>query len=261
MFETKTIVTLGACGALAFIVPIAVTILYKIRHKSAWGVSAVIGAGTFIVFAMVLEQLLHKVMLPIVGNSTVLYILYGALAAGVFEETGRFLATKYLMRNRLSTENAVLMGLGHGGIEAVALLGLTMFAYAGMALYVNSVGLSEAVTKLSGGDVLLADVVRAQLNAVKEYSALNALMSVYERFIAMVFHVCMSVWAYKAVTHKMRFYPAAIAAHALLDVPAAMYQIKVITSVPIVYVIMTAYVALIVVVTIKMINKFPKKVR
>ncbi|MDE6726450.1 MAG: hypothetical protein K2J80_00750 [Oscillospiraceae bacterium] len=33
-FETKTIVTLGVCGALAFIIPISAMILYKIRHKT-----------------------------------------------------------------------------------------------------------------------------------------------------------------------------------------------------------------------------------
>ena len=73
-FETKTIVTLEACGALAFIIPISAMILYKIRHKNARVDSALIGAGTFVVFAIVLEQLLNNVMQPIVKGSKAMYV-------------------------------------------------------------------------------------------------------------------------------------------------------------------------------------------
>ena len=71
----------------------------------------------------------------------------------------------------------------------------------------------------------------------------------------MTFHVCMSVWVYKAATEKLWLYPVAIAAHALLDVPAAMYQAKAITSIPVVYAIMTAFTAAVVFVTIKRFKK------
>lgn len=258
-FETKTIVTLGICGVIAFVLPISAMILYKIRHKNAWGPSAVIGAGTFIVFAMVLEQLLHKVMLPLVKDSPLWYCVYGALAAGVFEETGRFLAMKLPMRNRLSTENAVFMGLGHGGMEVIMLLGFTMFAYAGMAVYANDVGLNEAVLKLTNGDLTQIEAATEQLNAIKDYNALNVLMTLYERFIAVILHVCMSVWMYKAVAHKIWLYLAAIAVHAAVDISAVMYQVKVITSIPLVYVIMTVFVAAVVLATVKITKIFPDK--
>lgn len=79
-------------------------------------------------------------------------------------------------------------------------------------------------------------------------------MSVYERLIAMTFHVCMSVWVYKAVSQKGKIwlYPAAIVMHALTDFFAALYQKQVITSVLLLYAILTVFAAVIVFVTVKL---------
>ena len=118
--SNETIISLIVGGLLAIILPAAAIIIYKLRRKDTWVVSALIGAGTFLVFALVLEQLLHTVMMPVVGGNKVLYCIYGCLAAGVFEETGRFVAYKLFMKKHHTAQNAVMMGLGHGGFEAMA---------------------------------------------------------------------------------------------------------------------------------------------
>ena len=47
--------------------------------------------------------------------------------AGIFEETGRFLAFKTVLRKKQGKDiNALMYGAGHGGFEAAALLGITM---------------------------------------------------------------------------------------------------------------------------------------
>ena len=183
------------------------------------------------------------------------------MEAGIFEETGRFLVTRFLMKNRLSAENAVLMGLGHGGAEAMLMLGFTMFAYAGMAVHVNEVGLNAAMLKFTDRDLTRIESVLNQLNAIKDFNVLNALMSLYERFLAVIFHVCMSLWAYKAVTRKMWLFPAAIAVHALCDAPAAMYQAGIIGSISVVYVIMTVFVNAVMFLTIQLQKRLPDKLR
>lgn len=255
MYTSTTIAALGVCGALGILLPTAAVILYKIRHKSAWGISVVIGAATFVVFAVILERLLNTVMLPIVKESTLWYCVYGALAAGVFEETGRYLAAKFLMKNKISTENAILAGLGHGGAEVVILLGVTMFSYMAMALYVNSAGMAEAVNTLANGDFELSLEVTAQLTSIKEFGFLNVLTVLYERLVAVTFHVCMSVWIFASVKKTVLF-PAAIAAHALLDIPAVLFQRWIITSLPLLYSIMTVYTGVVVVVTVKFAKRF-----
>ena len=259
-FETITIVALGVCGALGLILPISAVIIYKLRHKNARWVSAIIGAGTFVLFALVLESLLHLVMLPIIGDSVLWYCVYGALAAGVFEETGRLVAFKLVLpKNKRTRENAVFMGLGHGCIEAVILVGFTMRAYAGIAIYANEAGLDEVIKQLTKGDASLAGQVVGQLDTIRDFGFSNVLMTLYERLFAVTFHVCMSVWVYKAVTEKMWLYPAAIAAHAFLDVFAAMYQKNVITSILLLYACLTVVTVAVVVITVRMYKKLPEK--
>ena len=53
-----------------------------------------------------------------------LYALYGGLAAGLFEETGRYLTMRFLMKGKWTRENALMYGAGHGGLEAVLILGM-----------------------------------------------------------------------------------------------------------------------------------------
>ena len=130
MIGTESIIALIICGLFTTLIPIAAVVVFKLKNKSVSLLSAVIGAATFIVFALVLEQIMHIFMLPIVSNSTVAYVIYGVLAAGVFEETGRFLACKFLMKKRSDNKNAIMLGIGHGGIESVLIIGISMFSSA-----------------------------------------------------------------------------------------------------------------------------------
>lgn len=252
MFSTETIAALAVGGALAVLIPVIAIIVFKRKNRDSWLPSMLIGVATFIVFAMILEQLLHAVMLPIVRNNIIAYSVYGALAAGVFEETGRFVAYKTLMRQHYSTKNAVLMGLGHGGCESIMLLGITLLTYLILALTANAVGIDKLLEQTAGGNPGVMETAKAQLESIREYSFVTCAMGLFERIIAMIFHVCMSVFVYKAVTRRGRLwlFPTAILLHALLDFPAVLYQAKAITSIPIVYGIMTAFTALVAVVAV-----------
>lgn len=261
MFTTETLAALAVGGVVGLAIPIAAIIIYKKKYRESWLPSVFIGAGTFILFALILESLLHQVMLPIVQGNVWAYGIYGALAAGVFEETGRLVAYKTLMRKHYSTKNAVFMGIGHGGIEVVIILGISYLSYFVMALLANSYGSIEA----------MLTAVNAPAEAIAQYDALNdilqqinlvtLLMSVYERLIAMTFHVCMSVWVYKAVSQKGKIwlYPTAVLLHALTDFFAVLYSKGVITSVLLLYIILTVFAAVILFATVKLAKKLPDK--
>lgn len=246
-FSGSAIFAMAIGALLGFIIPIGAVIIFKLISKKAWLPAAFIGAGTFFVFALILERLLHMVMLPLVQDSAILYTIYGALAAGVFEETGRFLTYKLVMKKHLSTPNAVMLGLGHGGFEAIIVLGVVFLNYIIMAVLVNSQGYDAAVAVFSAGNPETAAVLETQFQALVDIDLKSVLPGVFERLIAMVFHVCMSVIVYHSVTKKGKlwFFPMAILLHALLDVPAALYQTGVITSIPVVHAIMTVFTALI----------------
>jgi uncharacterized membrane protein YhfC len=52
-------------------------------------------------------------------SHTWLYAVLGALLAGLFEETGRFIAFKFLLKKRTDRKTAISYGIGHGGFEAI----------------------------------------------------------------------------------------------------------------------------------------------
>lgn len=261
MITASTIAALFLGGVLAILIPAAAAAAFKLRNRDAWLPSVFIGAGTFFVFAMVFEQLLHLAMLPAVQDNAALTCVYAALAAGVFEETGRFVAYKTLMRKHYSTKNAVYMGIGHGGFEAIMLLGMTFISYGATALSANALGAERFVEMSAAGNAELADTLRQQLDVIRECGFASIVPALYERLIAMTFHVCMSVVVYKAASSERQvwLYPLAVLLHALLDVPAAMYQTGVIASIPAVHAIMTAFVAAVVFGTVMLAKKLPDK--
>lgn len=262
MYSTQTIAALITGVVLSFAIPIGAVIIYKLKNRETWLPSAFIGAASFFVFAMILEQLLHFVMLPVVQSKPVLYIIYGALAAGVFEETGRFVAYKTVMRNKYSTKNAVMMGLGHGGIEVILILGCSILGLTLSAIMVNSQGLDSVLAIVEAGAPEAVEATRTQLEGLTAYGFGNVAISIYERLLAMTLHVCLSVVVFFAAARpkKVYLFPAAVLLHALFDTPAAMAQAGIIKSVPLLYGIFTAFTVCLVVFTVILAKKLPDRV-
>ena len=118
VFSAESIASLVIMAALGIGIPVAAALVWRFALHKGTMKATFIGAGMFFLFAIILERLLHMVMVPVVSGNVVLYVVYGAVAAGVFEETARFLSFRFLMKNSRSAENAVSYGLGHGGFEA-----------------------------------------------------------------------------------------------------------------------------------------------
>lgn len=230
VFSTESIISLAIMAVLGIGIPVAAALVWRFGLHKGTMKATFIGAGMFFLFAIMLERLLHMVMMPLVSGNIVLTSLYGGLAAGIFEETARFLSFRFLMKNSRSAENAVSYGLGHGGFEALYLLGLTAVSALMMAASVNSMGVSEFISSASGGSDAVAEQLVAQLSGFAQVTYMNAALSVFERIVAMVLHVSLSVLVMEAVMVKGRMwlYPAAIVIHALMDVPAVLYQCGVI---------------------------------
>ncbi len=235
MFSTSSIAALGVCGGLCIIIPLAAGIVFKIKNKDIPFSPFFIGAAVFIVFALILEQILHSVMIPIVSGIPALYVIYGALAAGFFEETGRLAAYKTVMKKSTDPRSAVLYGLGHGGCEAALIMGLTMISLCISLSMANSMGFEEFIAMSSGGSEEVAEAVRVQMEPLVDYSFANGLLALFERLCAMTFHTALSVIMFGTLRGKMRYYPICILIHTLADVPSAMYQVG-IMPLPLTYV-------------------------
>ncbi len=229
-----TIVFMVISGLISIVVPIALVIVLAVKYK-AKVVPALVGAAAFVVFALVLESLLHNILLspgadgtnPIRSNPWI-FVPYAALAAGVFEETARFISFHILKKKYSGVRNALSYGAGHGGIEAILLTGLTMVSNITTVLMLNS-GALEAALKLTPGNQLTVEQVYNQFISIPSYMFL---IGGFERILAIIVHITLSVVVYYSVTAKGKGYlfPVAILLHALVDVPAAMMQAGVIQN-------------------------------
>lgn len=229
---TETITISGAViaaliisGLLCIIIPLAALIIYKKKNREIKAMNAFWGGLAFFVFAMVLEQLLHMVMLPVVRNNIWLYGLYGAFAAGIFEETARFIVFKTIMKKDADPRNSIMYGIGHGGMESVLVAGMNLITFAVIGIMVNSVGVEETL-RLTGATNEAGVVATTQITALQSQSAGMCFVSVFERCLAMVLHVALSVWVFRAAKEKGKvwLYPAAILMHAAVDFPAVLVQ-------------------------------------
>ena len=234
MIPSLSILFMAVTAVIVVALPIALLILVTKKH-GAKVVPALVGAGAFMIFAMGFEQILHAVVLKPGADGGIallqkpaLYILYGAFAAGVFEENARFLSFKLLLKKYTGIGNAVSYGVGHGGAEAILIVGLNMISSLVLSLVYNS----GSAAALSGPPT--NETIAAAVTAIAEAKPYLFLVSGFERVISIVIHIALSVIVFLSVcgTGKRRvLFPLAILLHAFVNVPAAMYQTGVIKNV------------------------------
>lgn len=194
---------------LSLVLPIAL-ILYFIRKAGPR--PALTGALCFIVSQLILRipllqlftamnQSWLQTLTPQVPAYYV-YILALSLTAGLFEEWGRYLFMRLMLKQRRSTTDALAFGAGHGGIEAILLVGLTVT----VQLFFTP----QQFESLSGFVIVIGGV---------------------ERVFAMLFHIAMSVLIMRRGLAQIRFVWLAVLLHTLLNfVPIALAGLLALTG-------------------------------
>ena len=197
---TLSLIFIAFSALVCLFAPTALAV-WMIKKRGAKLRAFLLGAAAFAV-----SQILTR--LPLLGvlqgtawftlfsmTQPVLYVLLLAVTAGLFEEFGRFVGIRFLLKpNMLSWDNAFVFGLGHGGIEALYLVGIN---YA-----------ISFVQALSGQHV--AEI----LGTPSSYFLAGGA----ERVLAVVIHIGLTMLVFYAVKRrKPLFLLAAIAAHMLVD--------------------------------------------
>jgi uncharacterized membrane protein YhfC len=187
----------------------------KLRGKF---ICSLIGALTFIVSARVLEQLLHMAVFMLFEDAVSniwFYALYGGVAAAVFEEFARFFAMKKFMKDKLSKENALMYGVGHGGAESILLLGITYFSNIVTSLLINSGALEQSLKTL---DPELYIQTFQQISPLWTSPAWMFYGAGLERALALILQISLSIFVFKAVKDKKPVYLcAALFTHFIVD--------------------------------------------
>jgi len=186
-----------------------------------------IGAGIFVLFVVVLEAAMHYYFLkfnPVtsawLGSHPWGFAAYGAGAAALYEETGRYMAMRLFVKRAGDPGTAVSYGIGHGGAESIIVGALGQISAIVMAVMLN-MGTLDAVL---GSKVPAAAL--AKIHA--QFAHLNfalALAGGFERVWALLIQIALSLLVWRAVARKqIRWYFAAMAMHFTLDFPAALTQ-------------------------------------
>ena len=216
-------------AVLGIAVPVCLSV-YLVRKHHARLSTILIGAGTFILFALVLESIMHQLVLKgphgaSILDNTLRYAIYGGLAAGVFEETGRFLSMKFLMKKEPSAPlPGVAYGIGHGGVEMLIIFGITMINNLVISALINSGQTDVIFSKVPDEAV---EQLRSQLDQLQTIGVGTLIIGIWERFSALVLHLGLSMMVWVAVRKGGKWlwlFPAAIALHAIVDAGAVLLQ-------------------------------------
>ncbi|MCX7975615.1 MAG: YhfC family intramembrane metalloprotease [Bellilinea sp.] len=143
--------------------------------------------------------------------------LFLSLTAGLFEETGRWIGFRYLLRNRLQFKNGLAYGVGHGGFEAIFLVGLSYINLITFSLMINNGTFDSLVAPQLG---LAAEQIRTQLISTPSYLYL---VGGLERVFAIAIQLGLSVLVFYSVKRqKARLYWLAVLLHTVVNLPAVL---------------------------------------
>ncbi|WP_423762036.1 YhfC family intramembrane metalloprotease [Burkholderia sp. NLJ2] len=200
-------VTLAA-GVLAWLAPALLAVAWRRRTQVPLRVFFY-GMLTFFVFQPVLRMSWQVPLYRWLAHDPrwhVPMLVFAALTAGLFEECGRWVAFRYLLPKRRDAQTAVMLGLGHGGLEAMLLVGVGFLALGtGYLLAHAGVVVPEGVQSLIG----------SQFAGMTLASPFLALL---ERTSALAAHVGLSLIVLQAfVRGTKRWLAYAIAIHFVID--------------------------------------------
>ncbi len=228
----SSVPSLAITVILMIAIPVVFFIYWRRKHKEQTKISWLIaGAVGFIVSARVLELGVHYFCIladnPVsrfINGNTVAFVLYGTIMAGVFEECGRYIILKYIMKKNRTRENAVLYGIGHGGIEILAVILPTMITYLAVAVLFSAGDAETALRTLN----ITEETAAAALPSVQAAAAFGyglMAMNVIERLFALLLLIGLTVIVYYGVINAKKVcLPMAILLHMLMDTFAALYQ-------------------------------------
>ena len=207
MISTATILSCAATLFVSLILPVLILIVFALKNRKQGILSAwLLGAAGFVVTQLIIRLPILTWLqgqgwfLTFAQNHLFAYAFGLAFTAGLFELAGRFAVAK-LMRKRLTYNRALAAGLGHGGIEAMILIGMT---YVNNLIYIFMINSGTFETVIAQTAAMGVDVT--QLYAIQDSLIHTApslfLLAGFERILAMTGHVAMSMLVCYGVAHR-----------------------------------------------------------
>lgn len=194
------------------LLPILLWVYFTRKFALPWRL-VLAGALTFVA-----AQVFHIPLVAALGSflqnsSVIVNAIVLGLLAGAFEETARYILFKYILKNTRTWKEGILVGLGHGGIEALLLGVLAAVTFVTMLGY-RSIDLST-VPSIPAEQLELA---RQQVDAYWSAPWYMALLGFVERIFAICLHLSFSVMVlYSVVYRRPLWFWLALLWHAVVD--------------------------------------------
>jgi uncharacterized membrane protein YhfC len=244
--------------AISFLISFALPIILIIFVKKKYKVSLrpfVVGVLAFFISAEILEKLVHLYVLNLntttssfFADSAIAYAIYGALAAGIFEETARYISYKFFLKNNRNFLDGISYGLGHGGIESILIGGIASFGAITNSILINSGKFTSSLEQAGISSGQINEVIDSYVNTPLFQWATPGL----ERILALGIQIGLSIIVlYGVKERKTIYYFIAIVLHAVIDFPAALFQKGVISNIYMLYSIILIFTILILIYAFK----------
>lgn len=223
MEQVSTSAIVAMFVTLVICIGLPVVLLLVFRKKMGKGVTSAFLAGAlgfFIPQAMIRIPALQGLALldgftDFVQTHFWIYAVLLALSAGLFETVGRLVVFKTVLKNRTTYNAALCAGLGHGGIEAAYLVGLT---------YVNNLVLSFMINNGSAFDVLTgqgleADQASQLITTMTQTSPTTFYLAGFERIFTIGLHIGLSMLLAYGITRKQttKYFVLVMLLHTMVD--------------------------------------------
>ena len=228
----SAVVSLTITVILMIAIPVCFFICWRRKHREQTKISWLIaGAAGFVISARMLEVGVHYFCIvadnPVsrfINGNAAAFVIYGITMAGIFEECGRLIILKYILKKDRTRENAVIYGIGHGGIEILTVLLPAMILYLAIAVMFSQ-GDTEAALKTLNITEETATAALPSVQAAAAFDYAMMAMNVMERLLAMLIHIGLTIVVYYGVVNAKKLcLPAAILLHMLADTFPALYQ-------------------------------------
>ena len=226
----SSIVWLSITSIILALVPIVYFLIWK-KKGSVKPAPLFAGMLGFLISARVLEMIPHMFCIvydnPVsrfINGNVIAYMLYGAFMAGIFEECGRYVVFRYILKKDTDRSTSITYGIGHGGFE-VYIISFTVAAnYMTNAIMINVMG-ADAACKVWGISEANKAIFENLFQTISAFSSVIAFVTIFERVLCVGVHIALSVIVFYGVRVKeKRYLLLAILAHAILDMPAALSQ-------------------------------------
>lgn len=228
------LLVLGAILMIA--VPLMIAIIWTKKKKERF-TTVLVGAATFLLFAAILEKPLQALLIAptqmgladteisqFLNARPILWAFIVGLFPGVFEETGRLVAYKTVLKKRKNRETSISHGIGHGCFEVIFIMGVAYVTYIAYAIMINTGTFGTVVDQVMSQNPDQAEALKAVASGIASFPFVNLVLGIVERIFAVLFHIGASIIVFYACKDKSRFwlYPLAILLHTAMDFVAGL---------------------------------------